>query len=42
MRFEKKNIENFLNDNIKFIYNVFFDEFFVDYDKKFDINDINK
>lgn len=41
-KFEKENIINFLNDNIKFIYNVYFDDFFVDYDKNYEINDINK
>lgn len=41
-KFEKENIVRFLNDNIKFIYNVFKDEFFVDYDEKFKIDDINK
>ena len=41
-KFEKENIINFLNDNIKFIYNVYFDDFFVDYDKSYEINDINK
>jgi hypothetical protein len=41
--FEKENIENFLNDNIKFIYNVFFDDFFIDYDNtKYSILDFNK
>ncbi len=41
-KFEKENIESFLNDNIKFIYNVFFEDFFIDYNNKFNINDINK
>jgi hypothetical protein len=41
--FEKENIESFLNDNIKFIYNVFFDDFFIDYDdKKYTLLDYNK
>lgn len=41
-KFEKQNIESFLNDNIKFIYNVFFNNFFVDYDKNFVLDDYNK
>lgn len=42
-KFEKDNIESFLNDNIKFIYNVFFDDFFIDYDdKKYNLLDFNK
>jgi len=41
-KFEKENIESFLQDNIKFIYNVFFEDFFIDYNEKFTINDINK
>lgn len=41
-KFEKENIESFLQDNIKFIYNVFFQDFFIDYNEKFTINDINK
>lgn len=41
-KFEKENLESFLQDNIKFIYNVFFQDFFIDYNEKFTINDINK
>lgn len=42
-KFEKSNIESFLNDNIKFIYNVFFSDFFVDYDfNKYNLYDYNK
>jgi len=41
-KFEKENIESFLQDNIKFIYNVFSLDFFIDYNEKFTINDINK
>lgn len=40
--FEKENIEAFLNDNIKLVSNVFFEEFFIDYDKNFKIKEINK
>lgn len=40
--FEKENIESFLNDNIKFIFNVFFNDFFIEYDLIYKINDINK
>ncbi|MDD2516104.1 MAG: hypothetical protein PHF46_02420 [Candidatus Gracilibacteria bacterium] len=40
--FQKENIENFLNDNVKFISNVFFDNFFIDYDTKYKVLDINK
>lgn len=41
-KFEKENIESFLNDNIKFIFNVYFQDFFIEYDTKYKINDINK
>jgi len=41
-KFEKQNIENFLNDNIKFIANMYFDDFFIDFDNKYNICDINK
>lgn len=40
--FLKENIESFLNDNIKFIYNVFFSHFFIEYDVIYNINDYNK
>lgn len=40
--FSKENIEFFLNDNIKFIYNIFWENFFIDYDKKYELFDINK
>jgi len=40
---DKENIEIFLNDNIKFIYNVFFNDFFIDYNiNKYKLNDYNK
>lgn len=39
--FSKENILDFLNDNIKFTYNVYFENFFIDYDKNFKLNDIN-
>lgn len=41
-KFQKQDIESFLNDNIKFIFNVYFEDFFIDYDTKYKINDINK
>lgn len=41
-KFEKQNIEFYINDNIKLVSNVFFDEFFIDYDKNYSVNDINK
>lgn len=41
-KFEKTNIEFYINDNIKLISNVFFNDFFIDFDNKYLINDINK
>ena len=41
-KFQKENIESYINDNIKMISNVFFSEFFIDYDKNYKIDDINK
>lgn len=41
--FDKQNIESFLNDNIKFIFNVFWSDFFVEFDiEKYNIDDYNK
>lgn len=40
--FHKEDIEYFLNDHIKFIHNVFFEDFFIDYDEKYTLIEINK
>lgn len=42
IKFQKENMEMFFNDNIKFIFNVFFEQFFIEYDAIYKINDINK
>ena len=41
-RLDTSAIEAFLEDNIKFIFNVFFHDFFIDYDSRFSLNDISK
>lgn len=38
-KFENQNIESFLNDNIWFFSNVFGTDFFLDYDKKYNLDD---
>ncbi len=39
--FEKSAIESFLNDNIRFVSGVFFEEYFLDADSKFRIDAMN-
>lgn len=41
-KFEKQNIESFLNDNILFFANVFWDDFFLDFDEKYSLQERSK
>jgi hypothetical protein len=41
-KFEKQNIESFLNDNILFFANVFGDDFFLDFDEKYSLQERSK
>ena len=41
-KFEKQNIESFLNDNILFFANVFWHDFFLDFDEKFLLQERSK